>query len=396
MRLTIAVLQDLAAGRCAGALDEAARCGADPPVAAVARLREAFGSAAAAAALEIAAARRRAVPKFGARAPALFADREAVEQASSLEAAAHKARRFAAARPLRPLLDLCCGIGGDALGFRAAGLAVLGVDRDPGRAWMCARNAGIPCAAADAASIAGAGRFFHLDPSRRDGRGRLWRLEDLQPGPEPIAALVAAAPGGAVKLGPGLDAGRIPFPAEIEYLSEGGRLTQAIAWFGALGVPGVRATILERGEAHTLHRARGVAPLRLPFAPRAAFIHTVDPSIERAGLLAELALPLDLSAPHPSLGLLSGPAPVNSPWLTPFEVLADLPFQPRRLREALRSHGAGAVEVKTRGRAIPDAAALARDLRGSGPVPLVLFVLREGSRRFALLARRAQVPGGPP
>jgi hypothetical protein len=89
------------------------------------------------AALALVKARGKAAVKFGAAATRLVADPEGVEMATSHAAAAWKARRFAAAGGrTRAVLDLCCGIGGDAMALHAAGLDVTCVDSDPVRAWM--------------------------------------------------------------------------------------------------------------------------------------------------------------------------------------------------------------------------------------------------------------------
>ena len=86
----------------------------------------------AAAALTQAELRTRAVAKFGDLAPLMFFTPDALEQATRLRVAEHRAARLAAARPTS-VVDLGCGIGGDLIAFARAGLTAAGVDLDPVR-----------------------------------------------------------------------------------------------------------------------------------------------------------------------------------------------------------------------------------------------------------------------
>ncbi|MEM8739215.1 MAG: hypothetical protein AAGG38_12170, partial [Planctomycetota bacterium] len=132
------------------------------------------------------------------------------------------------------------------------------------------------------------------------------------------------------------------------------------------------ATVLRRGQTHTL--ADHAPPPPPAIAPADRFLFTVDPAVERARLLHRIPLPLV----HPQLGLFTGPQPLDHPFLTPFRLLAELPFHPqnpRKLKAWLRDHDAGLVEIKTRGKAVnPDP--LQTQLRGPGQTPYTLFILR--------------------
>src|SRR5690606_16731175 len=136
----------------------------------------------------------------------LLADAEGVEQASGSAVARHKTARFAAAT-IDEVVDLCCGIGGDAIGPGAAlGPArVLGVALDPRRALMTSHNAGCPTVVADAERFDLGPAAFHVDPARRAAGRRLRRLEEHRPGPALLTALRAARRPGAIKLGPGAE-----------------------------------------------------------------------------------------------------------------------------------------------------------------------------------------------
>ena len=359
----------------------------EPTPADIGRLRKKWSAEMVSLAIEVARARAKAAVKFGDEvAGRLAGDVEGVEVASSARTASHKARRFVEALGAdASVVDLCCGIGGDAMAFAAAGLDVTGVDRDPVRAWMCARNAGCATQAVDVLDPSLPDGVFHLDPARRDGGSRTRRYEDFEPGPEVIQAIIAARTTGAIKLNPGIDAGVLP-EGELEIISEGGRLTQAVLWTGAFVHTARSATLLARdGSTHTIGGEPGtprVAPLG-----DAAFIHTIDPSVERAGLLGVLAAMNGLTMPNANAGLMPADHAIDSPWLTPFAMLDRMPWQEDRVRRRVAELGGGLVEVKTRGKVVdPDVVQMS--LRGSGDRPLVVFVQRIGGDVEAIIAER--------
>lgn len=383
----------------------AAAAAIDPAdVAAVDRLRRNHDAALAGLALDLASARRKLALKWPDRAGRLFADPQGAEMASSLTAAVHKAQRFRALLGAgASVLDLCCGIGGDAMGLADAGLRVTGVDADPVRAWMAHVNSGAPTITTDALDPTLPPGWFHLDPARRvsgpsaGAPRRTFRLAEHTPAPEAWRSLVQSRRSGAIKLGPGVDARELfvalPEAAqgELEFLSESGRLTQAVLWTGDLAPePGLRrATLLTRQRSYTLSGSPGPPPSTSE--PLSAWLVEADPSIERADLLGEFARRADLREVWPGLGLLTAdapPPPDALPLCTCFRILDSAPWIEKHARRWLRDHDAGIVEVKTRARAVnPDT--LQPALRGDGSTPCTLFVLRFGGTLRAVFTRRA-------
>lgn len=340
-------------------------------------------------ALELAAARRRAAGRFDAAA-VLWCDRPALEQASGTAAARHKAVRFASLRAQR-VLDLCCGMGGDAIELSAtAGCEVLAVDADEARCAMAALNApDIAVRVGDVAALEPDGTAFHLDPARRDRGGRRrWRLDEFSPGLPVVDRWVRSGAPGAVKLGPGADLGGLPWSdrTEVEVLGDRRGLRQAIVWCGAMArAPGRRTASRVDLGVSTTGSPDVLPPGRM--APD-AFVIVPDAALERAELVAGLAAEQVLEPFGHGLGLLTAAEPVRGPWFESFAVLAELPLRTRALRAWLAAHDAGTVEVKSRGGAA-DANALQRELHGSGAVGYVVFALRHGERRFALVTTRA-------
>jgi len=369
----------------------AAAADADPSdVAAVSRLRKKHDAGLVRAALGLATARRKLNHKWPGRG--FVADPEGAEMASGALAAAHKAGRFAGHGPGGVVLDLCCGIGADAVALVEAGLNVEAIDRDPLRAWMAGRNAGCATRVADVTGIETGDAWFHLDPSRRDASGRRIRYDLLTPGPGFIER-VCDGRTGAVKLPPGIDPGEPP-EGELEYISERGSMTQAVLWVGGLARSAVSATRLVEGEPAATISGEPEAAYDIPFidldeeVEGGMWVHTVDASVERAGLLASLCVRTGLAMPHPRTGLLVGEDRSVDPFLTPFRLRAVMPWRRAKVRAWLGEHSAGLVEVKTRGKAAdPDVEQKA--LRGTGETPFVVFVLRFDQAVKALVCERA-------
>jgi hypothetical protein len=353
-------------------------------VAAVSRLRQNQDADLVHLALDLIKARNKAASKWPAQmASNLFADSVGIEQATSLCVSEHKAKRFVALG--KPVLDLCCGIGGDAIGMQRAGVTVTGIDLDPIRAWMTAQNAGCPTQVMDVSALTiSRDTVFHIDPSRRNQYGRTHNLSDYQPGLEVLEQLLAQQPTACFKLGPGVDLDELP-SGEIEIISENGHLVQAVLWTGELAQCARRATLLPQGLQ--IVAEEDDVWEEPPTDAIGPYVMTFDASVERPGLIACLCRELDVACVHPQAGLLTADEPVDSPWVTNFEVLAELPWQIKQVKAALRKHDAGIVEVKTRGKLVnPDP--LQKQLRGKGNQLLTVFVLKLGDHNRAIITRR--------
>lgn len=345
---------------------------------------------------ELATAREKAVHKWSReRAATIIGDRHGVEMASSHAAAMHKAGRFAQLLGRNAeVVDLCCGIGGDAMALAQAGLRVTAVDRDPVRAWMAecnARCATLACDVLDARVPEGP---FHLDPARRDDTGkRSFDLDALQPPPEVIRQICSerSSFGGAIKLAPGIDhddaLSLAPRPNELEFISERGTLTQCVLWTGQFALNDRSATLLDARGTHMLTGEADIGPP--PVAPIARYIFEIDPSIERAGLLHRICAEMRCPMLHAKLGLLTADEPRVHPMCEVFEVLAEMAWNLKRCRAELARWNAGIVEVKTRGKVV-DTDVVQKQLRGDGDTTLAAFILRFDRALRCIIARRVK------
>ena len=123
--------------------------------------------------LEQAELRRKGRDKFD-RAAEMFFTRRSLEQATSQQIALYKATRFPSGQRI---VDLCCGIGGDAIALSASG-CVVGVDRDPIMVLLAAANLhayrcdrfSVHCADVRQTEL-GDFEAWHFDPDRR-GAGK--------------------------------------------------------------------------------------------------------------------------------------------------------------------------------------------------------------------------------
>ncbi len=359
-----------------------------------AKLRESWSPEQIGVVSELLTARAKASRKFPDHAATLIADREGLEMASSARAATHKAARFKEhLGEDAPMIDACCGIGGDTMAFASDGLDVTAIDVDERRAWMAGSNAHCDHRTADIRSLPKTKAAIHIDPARRSGSNRTHDADAFEPPVADIAGLIHGAPIAAIKLNPGVQPGILP-PGELEIISERGTLTQAILWAGPFEPGRRRATLLAaNGSTHSLSGS----PDRTAESNDAdEFIHTTDPSLERADLVPALLEAHPFRPVHPGTGLLTSDTPLTTPWTTAFRVHTECAWTSRNVKHALRDMNAGIVTVKTRA-GVVDPDRLSRQLRGDGDTEAVVFILPFGARIRALVTERIhQTPNALP
>jgi hypothetical protein len=346
------------------------------------RLRASYPPDLVAAALAQHDLRLRARAKFS-RAERMYLTRDGLEQASSEMVARHRAVRYA---PFDRVADLCAGIGGDLLAL-APGRAALAVDLDPVHLRMALRNAR-EYGAADLAAACADVRELRLgtlpavfvDPARRVA-GRRLRAGAGEP---PLAwcfALAGHVDAVGVKAAPGLPVELVPAGWEVELIADGRELKEAVLWSPALATTTRRASVLPGG--HSLVQRPGEA---VPCAPPGPFLLDPNPAVTRAGLVEELARALDAWKIDRRIGFLSADHRLETPFGRLLVVEESMPWSLKRLHAALRSRGAGAVQIRKRGSAV-DVEDLRRrlDLRGDRQVTVILT--RALNRPWALVCR---------
>lgn len=394
LRQTLSVLPDLreAAGRAAfeAAIAAAQSVTEADPVRRAAQIRRMLPLELATAALGQAELRARAQDKFGPQAAELYFTADGLEQATRRELADHRARRFAATG-VASVLDLCCGIGADALGFGRVGLTVTAVERDPATAAIAEANlAGLAPPAlvevgeAEAADWRSAESVF-LDPARRSDRGRTFDPRAFSPPFEFTLQVLTEARLAAAKLSPGLRHELIPAALEAEWVSFRGGVKEAVLWSSGFRSDRVtrRATVLSAGAQLT-----DADPVEAAVRPIGAYLLEPDGAVIRAGLVQQAAAALDAARIDEHLAYLTAHAPTASALARSFRVLEVLPYSVRRIKAELRQREVGILEIKKRGVDV-DPAALRRALKPSGPNSLTLLLARVGEQHLAVLAEAA-------
>lgn len=363
-----------------------------------ARLRAGHPAELVAAALTQVRLRDRARDKFGQDAALMYFTRQGLEQATRATVAAHRAGRFAAGGG--PVLDLCCGIGGDLIALARAGCTPAGIDADRLTVAVARANidalglAGHADAAAGEATRAEPAPYAAVfaDPGRRTARGRVFDPRAYQPPLDEVLDIVRRAAGGCVKVAPGIPYEALPPGAETEWISERGEVKEAAIWLGALaGGVARRATVLPGALPRasvsatpppTLVPVPGLGDP--PVGPWRRYLYEPDGAVIRAHLVAEVAAGLDGVLADPHIAYITSDTLQPTPFATAYEIRDVLPFSVKRLRQALRARGAGTVTIKKRGSAV-DVDRLRHDLRPSGPGSATVVLTRVGTAPVALL-----------
>ncbi|HVT82918.1 MAG TPA: hypothetical protein VHM90_19935, partial [Phycisphaerae bacterium] len=317
----------------------------------VAALRKRFSPEILHAALTLGGLQKRGRGKF----PALryvWGTPEALEQSSSMAVAAHKASRFARAGATETV-DLCCGIGGDAMALAHAG-RVWGVDLSAVRATCLGYNfeqLPVPAPVMIAGDVLRVlpqlprGACFHIDPSRRQATTsgsarRSAKYADLIPGPEVIEKVSAHFAGGAIKLSSAVDFGDLP-QGHLELISENGSVVQAVLWVGRFleGLsPAARTGSIVGERSWTFTGQPGGVDLAAarPLESLSGCLHELDGSLTRADLAAAYCSAKDLVPLTVDGGYALGREQVRDVPLAALEILAAVRFSEARVAEALQ------------------------------------------------------------
>lgn len=331
------------------------------------RLRaDGLGHRRAVAVVDAALARRRARPAEPG-AERLILTRAGLEQRSHPRVAAWRARRFAG----RPAVDLCAGLGGDAVALAAGSDPLLAVERDPARAVLLAHNTagqGVSVVRGDAlAAPVRTGLQVHVDPGRRRGGRRARWLSQYEP---PVPALrdalrAAGVAGAGLTVSPAVswDDRDLPDGAEVEFVQVGGDLLEAVLWTGTLrrGSRRATATLLSEGGGGSdrpegregtegsgsgagaptgvaaVTRSRSAARTPLPVGAVGDLLLTVAPAAVRARLHDPLGREIGARRVAARRALLTTGGAPASPWWTRWEVEAVLPPRPAAVARWLGS-----------------------------------------------------------
>jgi hypothetical protein len=288
--------------------------------------------------------------------------------------------------------DVTCSVGAELAALSATAAMVVGSDVDPVRLAMARHNVpGVPVLRADALAPVTRSAVVVADPARRSGGRRRFDPRDYTPALDALLEVYAGRDL-AVKCAPGIDfdqLARLGFRGEIEVTSLAGGVREACLWSGGLASASVtrRATVLDRPGVGT-ETVTDADPDDCPVAPAGRWIVDPDGAVVRAGLVRHYAARHGLWQLDPDIAYLSGDT--LPPGARGFEVLDQIDFNERRLRQALSAHDVGAVEILVRGVDVdPDALRPRLRLRGARRLSVVITRLGTGrdSRAVAYVCR---------
>ena len=314
------------------------------------RLRRQHPPDLAAAALELARLRIKARSKFGDAAARMVFTRDALEQATDLRISRYRFRAWPGGA------DLCCGIGGDTFALAETGRAV-GCDLDPLRLSMARLNVPdahfIRCDATrplpfNAREIS---RVF-FDPGRRAAGKRIFKVRDYQP---PLATVRGWTQGVVVKASPGVDLSEVAEFGfdQIEFISLEGDLKECDLHRSGgeySPQPAHIATLIDRaGTIRQMHRAFDAAEPQIGVSAPGEFLYEPDPAVIRAGLVQDFGAQIGAALLDPTIAYLTSAHAKETPFARRWQAEAWMPFNLKKLREALRERGVGRVTVKKRG-----------------------------------------------
>lgn len=309
----------------------------------------------------------------------------ALEQATSHAVAVHRAQRFS-----RPVMDVCCSVGGDLLALPEGSV---GVDLDEARLLLAAENArvlgrSVWLVRTDALTLQPSGDVF-ADPARRAGGRRVFDARAYAPPLETVLTWRSRTDALGVKVAPGIPDEAIPPGVEVEVVSLHGDVKEAVLWAGAARRGHARsATLLPLGVTVT-DRAVATPSVR----PPGRFLLEPDGAVIRAHLVAQVVEDVDGWLLDETIAYVCADQVMATPLGTWFEVLDVLPFGLKRLREVLRTHDAGQVVVKKRGTAVqPDV--LRSQLKLSGRREVTVVLTRQAGSQIAMVVRRLPLSPG--
>ena len=347
-----------------------------------------------ASALTQAKLKKQAQAKFGEFAQRMFFTEAALEQASRLQVAAIHANRFKQAG-ISEVADLGCGIGAESLAFASLDLKVTAFELDEVTAAIATYNLAIfPNVEVRNEDVTKIDLTDHqalfFDPARRNAKARLFNPQDFSPNFDWVVEQAKQKPSG-IKLGPGHPHNQIPAEAEAQWVSVGGDLVELSLWLNETRRPDVTRSALLITPEGKFELKTNESEQPAPTGELAQYIHEPDNAVVRSHLIDILATETGTHTIDPKIAYLTSSAPVESPWLKSYRVIAELPFDRKQLKAYLKTNEIGTLEIKKRGADITPEQ-LRKELAPKGPNKATLIVTRVGSSHRVFITQSEPSP----
>jgi len=293
-------------------------------------------------------------------------------------------------------LDVCCGIGGDAIAM-ATRWKVVAVEKDKDTIDMAKHNIRVYNLERNINFVEGDINelienrtfidkvkntdFIFFDPARRSEEGRTVKIEEYHPPLSLVEKLQLISPNICVKISPGTDLNRIKYECDIEVVSYKGEVKEVMLWFGNLkekpDVNQILATKLP--EKMTLIKSKSKLDI-LQSSPK-KYLYEPDPAFIKAHLIEDLAKKYGLNLLNNKIAYLTGNEKIKTPLLNRYLVkrVENLDFE--KINTSLSELNIGRVDFKARGIKI-DLRNIHKKVRGKGRnAGLVIFTKINGQNQ---------------
>lgn len=336
--------------------------------------------------------RERAKVKFAHPERMLFT-RPGLEQATSQSIARYRSQRFAGSERI---VDLCCGIGGDLIAMAELARPSMAVDLDPVHLFLAEFNARAVNSGVDITPLLQDVRdvdiqatdAVFIDPARRLESGKRIGYQS-EPPVEWSIALAERAAHVAIKTAPGIPHDLVPADWELEHISIGHDLKEAVMWSPGLARSRHTATVINSEQTHSLEEIAG-GYVMIRDARPGDWLHDLNPAVTNAGLVESLARQIDADRIDAEIGFLVSKEQVESPFTSSWHILDVLPWHEKRIRQALNSLDAGPIDIRRRG--LPgDVPSITKRLRGKGNRRMMIAMTRMNDVPTAIICEFARV-----
>lgn len=345
--------------------------------------------------------RKRGLTKF-AKADKMFFTRKQLEQATGEAIANYKADRF---HGLGTVVDLCSGIGGDAIALAGVANTTI-VDNDPLVLSMARRNLivhGRHCQCrsqwAQEIDVSEFGAV-HVDPDRRikdgDRTGRTTTPEFFSPNFDELVSLRNRNPDIGIKLAPATR-----WPDEIgekEFIGHQRECKQQMVWYGGLmREPGIRVTVIANdGTSSSSFFCPGI-DLRQPGICPTIPPVILDPhsALRAAGLVGAFALAHELCLLDEQNRILGSDRPIDSLLVSGFVVEAVCKPDRKEIRKLLQRLEIGTIEIRKTTDRLDAVFRQLKQLRLTGKNSRTIFLCRTPEGMRALITQRISSTPGP-
>lgn len=300
-----------------------------------------------------------------------------------------------------PVVDLCCGMGVDAVALAAGRSSITCIDSSPASVTLTRfhldqhRLKGtVEQSRAEDIAIDSTS-WVHCDPDRRATGGRASAVEFSSPDEEFLLNLIERTPGGSIKLAPAAKLSEAwNDQVGLEWIGWDRSVRQQRAWWGVDDFPaGTRTLSVLSSQQHWHHfrvtEAQVIDNFSAiqPLPDQPAYLGDTDPTVRAAGMNASIASECGATVVGDEHGYLCSDKPTPSLFVDWFRVIDTSSLDSKKLRKMIRSHNIGSLEIKKRGVDL-DPEKLRREFKLNGDLSATLILLREGERRLAFLTQR--------